>query len=142
MLSKYARVILGPETEDAAVFYEYSVDLFYDLFAISDRHCVGGRLTDYRKRQPMKIIISTVLASAALSLGISGTASAMPAHTYHTETHCTSSGSSYDPPMGVHVAENGSKWAGKKADGGVPESLVANGGSTTCEDVQVEDTVF
>lgn len=85
----------------------------------------------------MKLLISALLASAAVSLTFVGTASATPAS--HYETQCTSYATSYDPPSGTYVAPDGTKWAGNRQNGNVPESLVSSGSSTVCTQVLVED---
>lgn len=84
----------------------------------------------------MKILIGSLLASAAC-LAFVGQAAAQPSQ--HYETVCTSSDTSYDPPSGTYVAPDGTRWAGFKPDGSVPDSLVGHGNSITCTQVLVDE---
>lgn len=85
----------------------------------------------------MKILTASLLASAAC-IAFVGPASAVPSQ--HYETVCSTNDTAYDPPSGVYVAPDGTRWAGYKPDGGVPNSLVGHSSSETCVQVLVDDT--
>lgn len=83
----------------------------------------------------MKLLVATALASTVLLTFISSAgANGAP----HYETVCSTTQSAYDPPSGVYVAPDGTRWAGFKPNGSVPESLVGGSSSTTCIQVLVE----
>lgn len=83
----------------------------------------------------MKTLISAALTSAAISLCLIAPASAMSGH---YETVCTSSTTS-ETPSGTYESSSGTKWAGFKTDGSVPDSLVSGGNSGSCYEILVDD---
>lgn len=86
----------------------------------------------------MKPLAVSVLASAAC-LAFVGPVFAAPSQ--HYETVCSSNDTSYDPPSGVYVAPDGTRWAGFKPDGHVPDSLVGHSSSEVCVQVLVDDPI-
>lgn len=83
----------------------------------------------------MKLLVATALASTVLLTLIS---SAGANGNTHYQTVCSATQSDYDPPSGVYVAPDGTRWVGFKPDGHVPESLVGGSSTTTCIEVLVE----
>jgi len=76
----------------------------------------------------MKYLVPTLFAVSSLAVLSVGTANAAsaPLVTY-TQTTCTSLSAGGEAPMGTYVGPNGRHWAGFKATGMPPDSLVSGG---------------
>lgn len=86
----------------------------------------------------MKIALPAAVLASIISIGFAAPASADYVPQY--ETVCTTTQNSSEPPSGTYVAPNGTKWAGNRQSGTVPDSLVSGGSSSTsCTQVEIVD---
>lgn len=84
----------------------------------------------------MKIVLPAAILASVIALGFAAPASAAM---QQYQTVCTTIQNSSEPPSGTYVAPDGTKWAGNRQNGNVPESLVSGGSSSTsCTEVPVD----